>query len=446
MARVRRRPQQHHPHAATLTAAVRASLLGEDALRQGVFFGAFGFLWKATVSVMTALRGGGDRDGENSGGPRRLDRVTGFVAGLVAGLAILAEKREQRVTIAQQVLVRGLQAVFNSLKTGGHFHFAHGDSVIFALSTAQIMYSYAMQPSTIPRAYYKFVQTTGPITEQALVLARSSVYRGEGVSPAAVMDAITTNPMGSPTAKALAFGRALDPLGTAAAVTIDMLPCEVLHPHVDSCNVQAAGVWLDVFQKIAPVYISLNLIPVVAFRLRRLLHDPATVMKRVLYNTATSATFLSVFVSVYMRLVCLIRDLHRRGVIHKDHKYLYWLVGLLSSSAILIEDKKRRSELAMYLVPRGLTSLHNLLALRRATVDVPYFEVAMFSAGMGLVVMYLHADRDMLGGFIRAVMVEIDRWIEDPPPQSLQRRRRGSVVSGGGGGVAAAEDGRARAH
>ena len=47
--------------------------------------------------------------------------------------------------------------------------------------------------------------------------------------------------------------------------------------------------------------------------------------------------------------------------LHRDHKLSYWLVGLVAASAILIERKSRRSELALYTLPRAADSLYEIL-------------------------------------------------------------------------------------
>jgi hypothetical protein len=56
-------------------------------------FGSFAFLWKFVNNGMRLYRG-------------KDDRLNGLVGGAVAGLSILFEKKERRVDIAQQLLVR----------------------------------------------------------------------------------------------------------------------------------------------------------------------------------------------------------------------------------------------------------------------------------------------------------------------------------------------------
>lgn len=56
-------------------------------------FGSFSLLWKLINNGMRQYRG-------------KEDRLNGMVAGAIAGLSILFEKKERRVDIAQQFFVR----------------------------------------------------------------------------------------------------------------------------------------------------------------------------------------------------------------------------------------------------------------------------------------------------------------------------------------------------
>ena len=56
-------------------------------------FGTFALLWKSINNGMRYYRG-------------KDDRLNGLVSGAIAGLSILFERKERRVDIAQQLLVR----------------------------------------------------------------------------------------------------------------------------------------------------------------------------------------------------------------------------------------------------------------------------------------------------------------------------------------------------
>lgn len=51
----------------------------------------------------------------------------------------------------------------------------HGDTLLFAISSAQIMYAYVLRPNTLPPSYYRFIRETGPIPEFQLQQVRKQV-------------------------------------------------------------------------------------------------------------------------------------------------------------------------------------------------------------------------------------------------------------------------------
>ncbi|KAJ3334132.1 hypothetical protein HDU76_008594 [Blyttiomyces sp. JEL0837] len=262
----------------SLIEALKRSLTAEDSIRFSIFFGLFGFLWKGVNSLMIWGRGGKD------------DKVNGFVAGFVAGLSILAERKSRRIMIGQQMLVRALQGLKNHLKGRGIFHFTHGDSLIFALATAQVMYSYAMRPSAIPKSFYKFIQTTGPISEDVLSLTRQNAHSRTALHVTDVVNAVI-NQGGSDVAIEVAKNIEEFPA---------VIPCEIMHSARLNCDFQAWWVFKRVFGKIFPVYSSLNFVPLVLLRTKDLIKKPGTMIWKAVFNATRSAVFLSTYVSSYM--------------------------------------------------------------------------------------------------------------------------------------------------
>ncbi|KAJ3124408.1 hypothetical protein HK100_011248 [Physocladia obscura] len=377
-----------------LSRAIRESFFAADSARMAAFFGIFAFVWKASNNTLLNLRKSTAPD----------DRINGFISGALAGaLACLAEKRQWRIDMSQQLLVRGMQAVFNSLAINGHFHFRHGNSLIFALATAQVMYGYVMRPSTIPSSYYKFIVTTGPIPENILVLARQQLAGKEPLDAAKVMDTVVSN---GGTAKAIAETCGINGF-------VDFLPCGFLHPPVDSCNAQSWKTFVKVMRSILPVYATLNFVPMVVLKTRELMRKPQALIFRGFKNTVRSSMFLGVYVATFMRVACLMRVPIFRRIFRHDSRYFYWLNGFLSSAAIFIEDEKRRSELAMYVLPKGLDALYQTLYSKSWIFGIPHFEVAMFGTGMGLIIMFFQSEPQALGGIIYRLFRRIDLTIED---------------------------------
>lgn len=81
-------------------------------------------------------------------------------------------------TLALYMATRWVQCAYNYSKARGYFHFwgsswQHGDSLLFAISSAQIMYSYVMRPGALPPSYYGFIRKQGPLDEVVLQVSLS---------------------------------------------------------------------------------------------------------------------------------------------------------------------------------------------------------------------------------------------------------------------------------
>lgn len=64
-----------------------------------------------------------------------------------------------------------------------------------------------------------------------------------------------------------------------------------------------------------------------------------------------------------------------RKVASKDHKLVYWIGGSISALSVLLEKKARRSELALYVLPRAGESLWCILVNRQLLPDIRNAEV-----------------------------------------------------------------------
>lgn len=90
------------------------------------------------------------------------------LAGAVSGLSVAAEKPSRRVTIGQQLLVRGLQGNFNVAKSKGLINIPNGDVLLFGFSVAQIMYSWLMAPDALPSGYRRWVTNASRVAAPCL--------------------------------------------------------------------------------------------------------------------------------------------------------------------------------------------------------------------------------------------------------------------------------------
>ncbi|CAG8753032.1 9921_t:CDS:2, partial [Cetraspora pellucida] len=108
----------------TIVRAFTHGFFGIDALRFGAAFGSFSFLWKLINNGLRYIR-------------KKDDKWNSFIAGSIAGISLIAEKRERRITITQQMFVRG--------RTREYFDIPHIGLILFILSCGQVLYAYTVR-------------------------------------------------------------------------------------------------------------------------------------------------------------------------------------------------------------------------------------------------------------------------------------------------------------
>ncbi|KAI8064366.1 hypothetical protein BC940DRAFT_242492 [Gongronella butleri] len=319
-----------------------------DALRFGAMIGSFTFLWKLINNGLRLYR-------------QKDDRWHGFVAGAVAGLSILFEKRERRVEMAQQLFARDI------------FYMKNGDALLFGLTCAQVMYGYTMQPASLPPDFYSFMIKAARCPEPSLKLNCKNI-RGLPISTDEFVSVVQKY---RPTARSLQMARTLP-------VHPDIVPCEVIHPWLDSCNAVALERFTKVFKSMMPVYGTLHFVPMIVLRNKHLKKEPVKMLSKTTIATLKSGAFLATFVTLYQYQVCGHRNLINAGLISGNSKYLYYLFGFVCSyTSIFWEDKRRRGELALYVLPKAIYSFYNILYQKKMMIRIPHFEVFMTSVAMG---------------------------------------------------------------
>ena len=299
-----------------------------DAVQLGLFVGWFTGGYRAVRALLlVALRRSRARPKQQLEEEKKVvEGLAALGSGAVAALALGFVDAKRRRSMALYVLTRALQCGYNTAKRRQRWHFwgsdwPYGDALLFALSSAQVMYAYVMRPTTLPSAYFWFIQRTGPVEMETLELAQQ-VNRGIPVRAATLQKLLDRKP-----------GIPRDfPLPT------QIVPCRLVHSNADSCVVGALLCYKRVLLKTFPLYLSLFIVPGVVIHFKRFLRAPFRTLARSTLNATRSNCFLASFVTLYLSLVCA----HRR-VASKDHRFVYYLAGLLASTTILLEPKSRRS-------------------------------------------------------------------------------------------------------
>ncbi|KAI9101856.1 hypothetical protein DFS34DRAFT_611769 [Phlyctochytrium arcticum] len=381
------------------------SFFSAEPRRMGLMIGYFSFTWKLINNSLFYLRG------------NRQSKLNGFIAGSVAGLGILFQEKSAREGVAQQLFVRSMQAGYNALKAREVIHLPYGDSALFMVACGSILYAYAMQPETIPPEYYSWMLKTARVPKPILTLNRHNLRAWEASTELArpladiptIKNALLRNREGChPSSLPKAMSYIAKHAGTAP-----MIPCSVLHPGDPSCVSYNSKLIFKVMAGIAPVYAALNFVPMLALKTGKFVKAPKELTIRGVKSTFRSSLFLGVFVLIYMSGICTQRNLARTPLatafpsLTRDHKLIYYFLGVLCSSSILIEHKSRRSELAMYVLPKGLQSLWMVLHQRGKMPKIPGFSVYMNCVAMGILMSVYQMEPERMSTLMFKVMEKL---------------------------------------
>ncbi|KAG6705564.1 hypothetical protein I3843_07G179800 [Carya illinoinensis] len=126
---------------------------------------------------------------------------------------------------------------------------------------------------------------------------------------------------------------------------------------------------------------------------------PARTCGLAVKGAVRSTAFLSAFVGIFQGVICM----HRK-VSSKDHKLVYWIAGGMAALSVLLEKKARRSELALYVLPRAGASLWYILVNRHLLPDIRNAEVFLFCICMGGIMYYLEYEPDTMAPLLRGLI------------------------------------------
>ncbi|EYU20159.1 hypothetical protein ABFS82_06G053300 [Erythranthe guttata] len=366
-------------------------IVREEACRVGLLFGGFTGSYHALRCLLRKMR-------------KKETPVNAILAGAISGLSILAlDDSSRRRTLALYLLARVAQCAYNSAKSKNKFHlwgshWSHGDTLLFSIACAQVMYAFVMRPESLPKSYQDFIQKTGPVAAPVYKAVRDCC-RGSAVDVAS-LSAFLSSKRVSNTLKLEEFP--------------NIIPCSIIHPDTNSCLLHNANAAKATFRKTFPLYFSLTFVPFVVLRLQKFMDAPTRTCWHALRGAVRSTSFLSAFVGIFQGVICL----HRKVAL-KDHKLVYWLAGGISALSVLLEKKARRGELALYVLPRAGESLWYILVNRRLLPKIKHAEVALFCACMGGIMYYLEHEPDTMAPFLRGLIRRfLASRISNPGPSS----------------------------
>lgn len=348
------------------------------------------------------------------------------LAGAVAGgLAIIWEARSRRGVIAQQMFVRGLQGSYNSFTTKRGIHVPYGDVIVFALACGQIMYGFLLRPDTLPRSYSTWIVQAGKINPEC-VRMNNSMVRDNNFELADLerlvsrTDITAKNKANLLNLKKLFLNRAEEGMDISGSYLPPYAPCPATHPSLSDCTSVPLDRFWAVCKWMLPIYGALHFVPAVLFKRAAFMRDPRSVLLRSGLGTVRSSAFLGTFVVIYQSMNCLKHNLHeylsRRPTGSKllqamrdllVSKLSFWLLGLSAGLSLFVEDKRRRGELAMYVLPKGLESAWIMLRGKGLVFKTGNWgDMLLTSLGMGMVMSTYQNDPQHLSGLVRRILYQ----------------------------------------
>lgn len=392
----------------TLRAVLIDSLFTRESLRYGVCTGTFSFLWKSVNNSMRVYRGG------------ETSRVNGAVAGAVAGLSLLALPASARTSFSTQLLLRAFQLLYVYHKSRGRLHLRHGDSVLFALACAQIMYAAIMRPDTLPKSYYHWIANLSGVHPSVLKL-NQKISRDDGVFTGDPSDLAELGIMLGASRDAADHIQSDAEHSVMSNIMEDtryMIPCALFHPHEIQCNKWHLNMLVRVFRLMLPLNLALNIVPMIVLKLKEFIKTPVPLLTKAVANSARSSVFLSVYCTLVQAVICT----HRYIASHSStsvanilasaggHRTTYWFGGLIAGgTSIYIEQQRRRGELALYVLPKTLESIYAILLSRRVLKHrlPPYLDMLAAMSAFSILMAWYQTHPEAMNPMIRSLLKRI---------------------------------------
>lgn len=296
------------------------------------------------------------------------DALNAFAAGAVASLALAVDDPERRSAWALWMLARASDLLWRKgVAMGWLPDWEHGDLLAFSLLSCQVMYAWHLEPDCLPDSYRRWISARGGLDDRVVTGVRHVI---EGRTPDmrswcadnAIPDWHEERP--------------------------SFIPCHVLHPlHAPSCTVHAIKRWFIGFWSGLSVYATVHLVPLLLFRARSLVKAPLSTLGKVGSAIFFSTSFITSFQFIFWSVFCSSRNLLQRDV-----RLTTVLAGLAAGLSVLWEKKSRRSELALFTLPRAIDCAWKILVKRGLARNVPHAELAIFAAAMGTILAFYQRD------------------------------------------------------
>lgn len=84
----------------------------------------------------------------------------------------------------------------------------------------------------------------------------------------------------------------------------------------------------------------------------------------------------------------------------------FWALAFSVGLSLIVEEPRRRAELAMYVLPRGLESAWSMMRGRGYVPFIPFGDVVLSASALSMVMATYQNDPEHLSGLVRRVLYQ----------------------------------------
>ncbi|KAF9930591.1 hypothetical protein FBU30_000294 [Linnemannia zychae] len=368
---------------------------------------------------------------------QRITMLSSFLSS-AAAIVFMHRKRPDYATIDYSLfaVVRALD-VFGHVAVknqwGPRWLGSYGAVAVFVLACTEIMFSWLYEPERLPGPYAFWITKMARMDKrllETLRAVRTGDIQFKQINPPHLQNLLTglcedigLNPeMGDFTKR----GR---------------LSCEIVHQGITkSCEAHTGYRWIQGFLVSTGIYLPVHLLPALlspkAF-FKRLQENPVSTVSSTLLATARSSAFLATYIALIWYGICTWRSkvmpitmkLTGKRYTSNVVDYIYGplLGSFLCGFSVLIENPRRRAEMALYVLPRAIYSMWSRVMAGRLSRRVEMTgEVLMYALSISVLLTGMRWKREM----VRPSMQGLLGWILEVKKNHRARHHGKEVAKG----------------
>jgi len=366
-----------------LLVGLRRAAISSEVVGYGMATGSFLALFEATMRLSKQLK-------SKTLSPTA--RV--WLSSLVGSLSVFFLPKGSRQVVSIFFLVRALEVTAKGAAKDGHIpSIKHGDVLVMAIASAQVIWAWLHFRPSLDPSYLKFLDHQGG----RHIIPQTMVANNLKTGTSAVFDA------GKALNKLNKFRGKLGFRPLDRSLDVNRLHCELLHPDTSYCTLDGVKFFGKGLQRAVWVYLPIFLIPLL-FRTNLLRRRPFKALSVAFMGIARSSIFLSLYCTLCWSTSCL---LYKLGV---RNQIIVAMAGFVGGLTVAIEKKGRRIELGLYVLQQAIPSFYQLLRSKRIVPHIPNFPVILYAISLGAIMQaYLLREKLLRPSYVSLLDFLFDR-------------------------------------